>query len=101
MEIIKNRRHYLAWSGFLQTKPTILRTDSSSSFFMAKADLFPKKSKNILVKHRNVRLALQDGIIQFEHEPSVTNQNDLNAKPNLGPSYLAKRAKLINLNLSE
>ena len=100
VELIENRRAYLSWLGFPQTKPTILRTDSSSSIFMAEADLFPKKSKNILVKHRNVRLAIANGIIQLAYEPSATNQNDLNAKPNYGPSFITKRAKLMNLDPS-
>lgn len=99
VEVVETYRNFLSWLGFPQLLPTIIETDSKSSIFIGEADLFPKKSKNILVKHRNVKLALSSSMIKLRHDPSETNMNDLNAKPNAGPSFILKRAKLMNLPL--
>ena len=99
-ELVELYRYYLEWLGFPQTSPTIIETDSDSSIFIGEANTFPKKSKNLIVKHRNVQLGILNGIIQLKYEPSSTNMNDLNAKPNAGPSFLLKRNKLMNLPVS-
>ena len=96
VEFIETYCYYLNWLGFTQLGPTILETDSDSSIFIAEAPIFTKKSKNLLVKYANVRLAINNNLIILQHIPSSTNMNDLNCKPNVGPSFILKRDALFN-----
>ena len=77
--------YYLKWLGFPQLGPTIiLETDSDSSIFIAETLIFTKKSKNL-------RLTININLIILQHTLSLTNMNDWNCKPNVGPSFILKK----------
>ena len=58
---------------------------------------FPRHSKNLLVKHDNVREAIAAGIIRPIHVLSQGFMADLNAKPTGTADFIAKRALLLNV----
>ena len=96
-EIHSHRSTYLTWLGYPQSGPTPLETDCDPAISIIEAPQFPKNSKNLLVKDRNVRAAFRDGILTAVHVLSDGFATDLNAKPSGPTDFTRKRAVLLNI----
>ena len=96
-ELVKFDRTFLSWILLPQASPTVIETDSAPSIATAVAPSFPRHSKNLLVENRNVRAAIDAGIIQPVHVLSKGFMADLNAKPTGTADFIDKRSRLLNV----